>query len=54
MLGVFLVFFWCSYNYDMIFKVTNRLKVNNDNFKFNDNFKSHIIFRRIHIFLINM
>jgi ribosomal protein L35 len=25
------------------FKITNRLKINNDNFKFNNNFKRHII-----------
>jgi hypothetical protein len=46
MLVVLLVFFWCSPNYDVTFKITNRLKVNNDNFKFNCNFKSHIIVGR--------
>jgi hypothetical protein len=27
---------------DMVFKITNRLKVNYNNLKFKDNFKSHI------------
>ena len=40
-LGVFMVFF--SSNYNVTFKIINRLKVNNNNFKFNDNFRSHII-----------
>jgi hypothetical protein len=30
----------------MAFKITNRLKVNNNNFKFNGNFKSHITAER--------
>ena len=42
MLVVLLIFFWCSLNYDVPFKITNKLKVNNYNFKFNNNFKSHI------------
>ena len=42
MLIVLLMFSWCSLNHDVAFKITNRLKVNNDNFKFNDDFKSHI------------
>ena len=42
MIDVFLVFFWCSPNCDVVFKITNRLKINNDNLKFNDDFKSHI------------
>ena len=42
MLCVLLVFFWCLLNYDVAFKITNGLKVNNNNFKFNDDFKSHI------------
>jgi hypothetical protein len=47
MLGVLLMFSWCSLNCDITFKITNRLKVNNDNFKFNDDFKSHITNGRI-------
>jgi uncharacterized protein YybS (DUF2232 family) len=39
MLVVILVFFWCFLNYDVAFKIINRLKVNNNNFKFNGNFK---------------
>jgi hypothetical protein len=42
MLGALLVFSWCHPNCDVLFKITNRLKVNNDNLKFNGNFKSHI------------
>ena len=44
MLGIFLVFFFflCSFNCEVVFKITNKLKVNNDNLKFNDNFKMHI------------
>ena len=45
-LVVLLVFYSCSPHYDMIFKITNRLKVNKDNFKFNNDFKSHIIVGR--------
>jgi hypothetical protein len=30
----------------MSFKITDRLKVNNSNFKFNDNLKSHITIGR--------
>jgi hypothetical protein len=41
------VFLWCSPNYDVVFKISNRLKVNNDNFKFNGNFKNHVIVERI-------
>ena len=47
MLNVFLMFFECSFNCDVAFKITNRLKVNNDNFKFNDDFKSYIIVEKI-------
>jgi hypothetical protein len=47
MLVIFLVFSWRSSNCDVAFKITNRLKVNNDNFKFNNDFKSHIIVGRI-------
>jgi hypothetical protein len=36
------VFFWCLFNYDVTFKIMNRLKVNNDNYKFNCDFKNHI------------
>ena len=43
MLGILLEFLWYSLNYNVTFKITNKLKVNNDNLKFNDNFKSHII-----------
>jgi hypothetical protein len=32
--------------YDVIFKITNKLKFNNNHLKFNINFKSYIIFRR--------
>ena len=46
MLCVLLVFFWYPYNCDVAFKITNRLKVNNDNLKFNSNFKSHITIER--------
>jgi len=34
-LSAVLVFFWCPPNCDVTFKIINRLKVNNDNFKFN-------------------
>lgn len=40
MLSVFLVFYWCPFNCDVHFKITNRLKINNDNLKFNDDFKA--------------
>ena len=43
MLCVLLVFSWYFPNCDVTFKIINRLKVKNDNFKFNDDFKSHII-----------
>ena len=45
-LVVFLVFFWCSSNYNVTFKITNRLRVNNDNFKFSSDFKNHITIRK--------
>ena len=45
-LVVFLMFFGYFSNYDIAFKIINRLKVNNNNFKFNGNFKSHIIIRK--------
>jgi hypothetical protein len=38
---------YSSPNCDITFKITNRLKVNNDNFKFNDDFKSHITVERL-------
>ena len=44
MLVLFLVFF---FSYDVTFKITNRLKVNINNFKFNGDFKSHITIERI-------
>ena len=40
-LVVLLIFFWCFSKYDVTFKITNRLKVNNNNFK------SHITVMRI-------
>jgi hypothetical protein len=46
MLVVLQVFTWYSPNCDVTFKITNKLKVNNDNFKFNSNFKSHITVER--------
>jgi hypothetical protein len=46
MLGTLLVFFWCPPNCDMPFKIINRLKVNNNNIKFNSDFKSHITIGR--------
>jgi hypothetical protein len=46
MLGVLIVFSRCPSNYDLTFKITDRLKVNNDNVKFNDDFKRHIIVER--------
>ena len=30
----------------MTFKITNKLKINNNNFKFNDNFKSYITIKK--------
>jgi hypothetical protein len=39
MLGALFGSFWCPLNCDVAFKITNRLKVNNDNLKFNDNLK---------------
>ena len=47
MLCVLLIFFQCFPNCDVTFKITNKLKVNNSNLKFNGNFKSHIIIKRI-------
>ena len=46
MLVVLVVFFWCSPNNDVTFKIINSLKVNNDNFKFNRDFKSYVIIER--------
>jgi hypothetical protein len=40
MLVVILTLFCCSHNYNVMFKIINKLKVNNDNFKLNDNLKS--------------
>ena len=40
--SVFLGFF----NYDIIFKIINILKVNNNNFKFNSNFKNYITVKK--------
>jgi hypothetical protein len=37
------IFSWCAPNFNVAFKITNILKVNNDNLKFNVDFKSHII-----------
>ena len=36
------MFFWYSFKCDVIFKIINKLKVINNNLKFNDDFKSHI------------
>jgi hypothetical protein len=36
----------CPPNCNVTFKIINRLKVNNDNLKFNSDFKSHIIIKR--------
>jgi glutathione peroxidase-family protein len=47
MLSALLVFFWCPLNYDVAFKITNKLKVNNDNFKFNGDFKNYIAIEMI-------
>jgi hypothetical protein len=47
MLGVLLIFLWYTSNCNITFKIINRLKVNNDNLKFNSDFKSHIIFEKI-------
>ena len=47
MLVVLLMFSWYSPNNDVAFKFINRLKVNNDNFKFNGDFKSHVTVERI-------
>jgi hypothetical protein len=44
--GVLLMFSCYLLNCDITFKITNRLKVNNDNFKLNDDFKSHITVER--------
>ena len=46
MLSVFLIFFWCFFNNDVTFKFTNRLKVNNNNIKFNVNFKNYITIKK--------
>jgi hypothetical protein len=32
----------CSSNCDVTFKIINKLKVNNDNFNFNDDFKNYV------------
>jgi hypothetical protein len=47
MIRILLVFFRYSSNYDVTFKITNKLKVNNDNFKFNSDFKNYITVERI-------
>ena len=41
MLGALLVFFWYPPNYDITFEITNKLKVNNNNLKFNSDYKSY-------------
>jgi hypothetical protein len=43
---IFVVFSWYSLSI-VAFKITNKLKVNNDNLKFNGDFKSHITVERI-------
>ena len=40
--GIILVLSWYPLNCDVTFESTNRLKVNNNNFKFNSDFKSYI------------
>ena len=47
MLGTLLMFSWCLFNYDVTFKITNRLKINNKNLKFNDNLKNYITIEKI-------
>jgi hypothetical protein len=47
MLGVVLVFSLCLSNCNVTLKITNRLKVNNDNLKFNRNFKNYITVEKI-------
>jgi hypothetical protein len=42
MLGAFLVFYWCPPDYNVTFKITNKLKVNNNYLKIKSDFKSHI------------
>ena len=43
MLGsTLLVFSWCPLNYDVTLKIINRLKINNNNLKFNGYFKRYI------------
>jgi hypothetical protein len=49
MLVILLMFSWYFSNYDITFKIINRLKINNDNLIFNNNFKSHITIKRITI-----
>ena len=46
MIVILQVFSRYSLNCDVIFKITNKLKANNDNIKFNGDFKSHIIVER--------
>ena len=46
MIVLLLAFSWYYLNYDGTFKMINRLKINNDNFKFKGNFKSHITIER--------
>jgi hypothetical protein len=47
MLVIILVFSWYFSNYDLTFKIINRLKINNDNLIFHNNFKNHITIKRI-------
>ena len=53
-----LEFSYSHSKYDVVFKITNRLKFNNDNFKLNGDFKCHIIFeedsKRILVLLISL
>jgi hypothetical protein len=46
MLNVLLALFWYLLNHDVSFKITNRLKANNDNLKFNSDFKIQITVER--------
>jgi hypothetical protein len=42
MLSILLTLFWCSLNFNVSSKITIKLKVYNNNFEFNNNFKNHI------------
>jgi hypothetical protein len=44
---VILLIFFDFFNYDVAFKIINKLKVNNNNFKFNGDFKNYVTVERI-------